>query len=285
MPTVDFHFITAACYLFAAFLGWLPRRATAPAAAAGAAPLPAPGRRGLDALIAIVLVVTSVRHLVEVAGDLIGGAGFNLSFATSLSLIVAITMVMYTLLSLALARVDLVARWLAPCAAAAAALPALLPAQHLLPYGGQPLFKVHFIVAMLAYSLFTVATLHALLMGAVERWLHQGAVPASARGLPPLMRMETLLFRLLLGAFVLLTLTLLSGVFFAEEMFGKAFQLNYKTVFGFLSWGIFAWLLYGHWKFGWRGRKAARLTMIGFVLLVLAYVGTKFVAEILLGRT
>jgi ABC-type uncharacterized transport system permease subunit len=98
------------------------------------------------------------------------------------------------------------------------------------------------------------------------------------------MHMEKLLFRLLLAAFVLLTFTLLSGAFFSEALFGKPFKFGHKTLFGFLSWGIFAWLLYGHWKFGWRGKKAMVLTLSGFVMLLLAYIGTKFVVEILLGR-
>ncbi len=275
MPNLDLHFITAAFYLLAALLAWAPRPlAFTPGASAS----------GRYMVVLVLLLLTSSRHLVEVGGDLFADSGFNLSFASSLSLIAAITMLIYTLLGMAVARVDLVARFLAPCAAIASVLPAMLPAQHILPYGNQPLFKIHFIVAMLAYVLFTVATLHALLMIAVERWLHRGDLPPSARGLPPLMHMEKLLFRLLLAAFVLLTFTLVSGVFFSEALFGKPFKLNYKTVFTFLSWGIFAWLLYGNWKFGWRGKKATTLTLIGFAMLLLAYVGTKFVVEILLGR-
>jgi ABC-type uncharacterized transport system permease subunit len=82
----------------------------------------------------------------------------------------------------------------------------------------------------------------------------------------------------------LLTLTLASGVLFSESLFGKALTFNHKTVFAFLSWIIFAYLLAGRHLRGWRGRKALRWTLAGFVALLLAYVGSRFVLEVILGR-
>lgn len=103
--------------------------------------------------------------------------------------------------------------------------------------------------------------------------------------MPPLLTLEAILFRILWAGFVLLTLTLASGVVFSEELFGKAAQFNHKTVFGVLSWLIFAALLGGRHVYGWRGRIAVRWTLAGFLMLVLAYIGSKFVLEIILGRT
>ena len=102
--------------------------------------------------------------------------------------------------------------------------------------------------------------------------------------LPPLLTMEALLFRIIWGGFILLTLTLITGVIFSEELFGKPAQFNHKTLFGFVSWLIFAALLGGRHVYGWRGRIAVRWTLAGFLSLVLAYVGTKFVLEVILGR-
>ena len=96
--------------------------------------------------------------------------------------------------------------------------------------------------------------------------------------------MESVLFRVIWAGFVLLTLTLLSGVVFSEELFGRPAQLTHKTVFGVLSWIIFAALLAGRHIYGWRGRVAVRWTLAGFLTLVLAYLGSKFVVEVLLGR-
>ena len=97
--------------------------------------------------------------------------------------------------------------------------------------------------------------------------------------------METVLFRVIWAGFILLTLTLVSGVVYSEELFGKPAQLTHKTVFGVLSWIIFAALLAGRHVYGWRGRVAVRWTLAGFLTLVLAYLGSKFVLEVLLGRS
>jgi ABC-type uncharacterized transport system permease subunit len=102
--------------------------------------------------------------------------------------------------------------------------------------------------------------------------------------------MEALLFRIIWAGFILLTLTLASGIVFSEELFGRAARFNHKTVFGFLSWLIFAALLAGRHVYGWRGRVAVRWTLAGFLTLVLAftlvlaYIGSKFVLEVILGR-
>jgi ABC-type uncharacterized transport system permease subunit len=71
---------------------------------------------------------------------------------------------------------------------------------------------------------------------------------------------------------------------FSEQIFGKPMQFNHKTIFSFASWVIYGWLLFGRIKYGWRGRKAIHLTLIGFVLLLLAYVVSKFILQVLLGR-
>ena len=158
-------------------------------------------------------------------------------------------------------------------------------------------FKVHLVMAMLAYSLFTIAILHALLMALLERRLHgsaaaRAALPADGAGLlagplgalPPLLTLERLLFRMIAAAFVLLTLTLASGIVFSESMFGRALRFDHKTLFAVLSWATFALLLAGRTLYGWRGRIALRWTLSGFVMLLLAYVGSRFVLEVVLGR-
>ena len=99
-----------------------------------------------------------------------------------------------------------------------------------------------------------------------------------------LLTMEALLFRLILIGFVLLTLTLGSGILFSETLFGKALSWDHKTVFAIASWIIFAALLVGRHFYGWRGRQALRWTLAGFVALMLAYVGTRFVIEVVLHR-
>lgn len=125
-------------------------------------------------------------------------------------------------------------------------------------------------------------------MAVLERRLHTGALSGSLASLPPLLTMERTLFRIIWIGFLLLTVTLVSGVAFYETLFGKPLAFDYKTLyklgFGLASWVIFGALLLGRHVYGWRGRRALRWTLAGFVALLLAYVGTRFVLEVILGR-
>ncbi|HMV17276.1 MAG TPA: cytochrome c biogenesis protein CcsA [Zoogloea sp.] len=209
--------------------------------------------------------------------------GMVFGFSLALSLMLWLAVLFYWIESL-YARLDGLQALAMPAAALCALLPAFFPEQHVLENAHSPLFRAHFVVAMLAYSLFTLAALHALLMSVAERRLHGARLSRAFASLPPLLTMEALLFRLIGIAFVLLTLTVGSGVLFSEVLFGRAFRFDHKTVFAILSWLIFGGLLIGRHTRGWRGRKALRWTLAGFVALMLAYVGSRFVAEVLLGR-
>jgi ABC-type uncharacterized transport system permease subunit len=145
-------------------------------------------------------------------------------------------------------------------------------------------FRLHLALAMSAYGLFTIAALHALLMTLMERRLHGGAIAGALAALPPLLTMERLLFRVILAGFAFLTLTVATGIAFSETLFGKAMKFDHKTVFAIVSWFIFAALLAGRYFYGWRGRTALRWTLAGFVALLLAYVGSRFVLEVILQR-
>lgn len=170
---------------------------------------------------------------------------------------------------------------LLPLAAIASPLPALFAGRNIPVHGTE--FKVHLALAMIAYSLFTIALLHAALMALVERRLHQRNT-SFAGNLPPLLTLEHSLFRVIAIAFVFLTLTLATGMALTDAMFGRLLRFNHETVFALLSWATFACLLVGRYAYGWRGRTALRWTIAGFVLVLLANVGTAFVVEVLLRR-
>jgi len=207
----------------------------------------------------------------------------NLGLVHALSLILWLTILVYWLANFFYPLAGLKALVL-PLAALAMMLPLLFPVARTATQATSWAFDAHVLAAMLAYSLFTIAALHAALMSLVESNLHKARLPGLFKGLPPLLTMETLLFRIIAVGFVLLSLTLLSGGVFSEQIFGKAWQFNHKTLFGFISWGVFAVLLAGHHFYGWRGRKAVNWTMSGFGFLVLAYIGTQFVLEVILRR-
>ena len=276
MTSTGLNFTTAALYALIALAAWLPIVSHANGDA-DASPT------GRLALLRAAYVAALIAHGAALGYSLFDGDGLNIGFSHAVSLIVWLVMGAYFLIGFDNLLLKLVTMYLSPLAVAATLLPVILPAQRIVHYAGFA-FKLHFVVAILAYALFTVAALHALLMLFLEKRLHAGMMPETLQGMPPLLRVERLLFQLLSVAFLLLTATLVSGVFFSEDLFGKAFQLTHKTVFAVFSWIIFGGLLLGHWKFGWRGRTAVRWTLIGFVLLLLSYVGSKFVLEIILKR-
>lgn len=229
-----------------------------------------------------VLIALCV-HAGVLFGAMFSGNTLRIGVGDAISTILWLTVLIYWLGSL-FYRLEGLQALIMPVAAVAAFLPALLPAARALPNTELLAFKLHLVISMLAYSLFTIASLHVLLMAMLERRLHHGALPAGLRRLPPLLTMETLLFRIIWAGFIMLSLTLISGVLFSEEVFGKAARLNHKIVFGIVSWLVFAALLFGRHFYGWRGRVAVRWTLTGFLLLVLAYLGSKFVLEVVLGR-
>lgn len=179
-----------------------------------------------------------------------------------------------------------------PCAAISVLLPAIFPGSLISLDGKTALFPWHIAIAMLAYSTLTIAAFHAVLMALQESKLHTrlsaqkaGWFALALDRLPALLTMEKLLFRLIAFGFFLLTLTVLSGVFFSEELFGEAFRWNHKNIFTMLSWALFGVLLIGRKWRGWRGKTALSFTLIGFATLLLAYVGSRFVFEVILHRS
>jgi ABC-type uncharacterized transport system permease subunit len=142
----------------------------------------------------------------------------------------------------------------------------------------------HIIVSILAYSLLCLAAVQSLMLLMQERHLRNKHPGGFIRALPPMQTMESLMFQMIGLGFALLTLTLISGVFFSEAIFGQPLKFTHHMVLAVLAWVVYAILLLGRWRLGWRGRLAIHWTLSGFALLVLAYFGSKFVLEVILGR-
>lgn len=231
----------------------------------------------------LLLFVPLVLHLYLLDELVLPDAGLSLGFGTSFSAVAALTVLFYGL-----------AAWHYPLGgmqgfvllfgALGVLLQRMMPEGQAIPTAGQPLFRLHMLAAFAAYGLFAVAALHAALIALAEKHLHRPVPPRMVANLPPLLTLERLLFRMVELGFLILTLTLLSGVVFSEQIYGRAFPLTHMTVFGVASWGIYAALLAGRRIYGWRGRTAIYWSLAGFVFLVLSYVGVKFVLEVLLGR-
>ena len=147
--------------------------------------------------------------------------------------------------------------------------------------GHQPALEIHIMLSILAYSLFTLAALQALLLANQHRALHMRRPSAFAHILPPLEDMETLLFRIISAGFVLLSFALLTGFMYLEDIFAQ--HLLHKTVLSIISWAVFGALLIGRYSMGWRGQTAVRWTLSGYAVLLLAFIGSKIVLEWILG--
>lgn len=268
------HLLTASLYALLGYYFWRTRWADA---------LSKP-RSDLFRWERLALAVILLLHGFLLFLDLFGEGAMRFGFSNALSLIFWLAVLIYWVESFH-ARMDGMQALVLPLAGISTLLPVFFPGQHLLSNMASFMFRAHFFIAMVAYSLFTLATLHAIFITVAERRLHRAELSRPFAALPPLLTMESLLFRLILIAFILLTLTLATGFVFSESLFGKALTFNHKSLFSIISWVIFAALLAGRHFWGWRGRKAVRWTLAGFVALMLAYVGSRFVLEVVLGKT
>lgn len=139
---------------------------------------------------------------------------------------------------------------------------------------------LHILSGIFAYSLLTIAAFQAMLL-AWQNWqLRHKHLKGWVRALPPLETMESLLFEVLWGGVILLTISLVSGFWILEDMFAQ--KQGHKTVFSMAAWVIYTILLWGRHQLGWRGNVAIRWTLVGFIATALAYWGSKFVYEVLL---
>jgi ABC-type uncharacterized transport system permease subunit len=146
------------------------------------------------------------------------------------------------------------------------------------------LAPLHFALGVGSYALFAAAVMHAGLLDRAERRLRRGGTGSAARTAAPaagmpLLQLERLTFRFVEAGFAVLTLTLLLGMVTVAH-----WRWDHKAVFSLLAWGVFAALLVGRHRRGWRGRQATRWLYVGAALLLLAYVGSRFVMEVVLGR-
>ena len=262
------HVLVAAIYGVAAWARW-PQGDTPPA----------PRRNAGQILLALALLL----HAVAISRAIVRPDGLDLSFVNALSLVAGLAVLAAWLTGL-LRTLPAVAAVVLPVAAVCALLPPVAASPHRVPFAGEPWAAAHIAIALVAYALFVVVALQALVMTGLEKRLHRGLPEAPARSAPPLLTLERYMFRLLGVGFVLLTLTLASGILFSEQLFGRAVPLTHKNVFSLAGWLAFALLLFGRWRYGWRGRTALKWILAGTLLLVLGYLGSKFVLEVILRR-
>ena len=229
------------------------------------------------------LVLGWLLHALVLGWGLLGGTP-EFGFAPALSMTAWLVLTIYGVESHLFPQLPV--RWaLAALGGVAVLLPLAFPGAPL--HDTSPWLPLHLALGIASYGLFATAVLHAWLMTRAEKQIR---LAADAHTGVPLLMLERLTFRFVTVGFILLSATLLAGWLFAETLYGPTgtgpgWRWDHKTVFSILSWLTFAVLLLGRARFGWRGRKAVRFLYAGSGLLLLAYVGSRFVLEVVLGRT
>jgi ABC-type uncharacterized transport system permease subunit len=225
--------------------------------------------------------IQAVLLIVDIGGVGLNEPGARLGFAPVLSMTVWLVIGVYSVES-RFVPLPGVRKWLALAGLVVVAVCAVFPGE-MRPITSR-LAPLHFALGVGAYALFGAATLHALLLDAAERRL-RGGVPAGPRsqtlGLP-LLQLERITFSFVKAGFVVLTGAVVLGLMTTVQ-----WQLwgDHKAFFSILAWVVFAGLLIGRRLRGWRGRRATGWLYAGTVLLLLAYAGSRFVLEVVLGRS
>ena len=222
--------------------------------------------------------------VIDIAGVGLAQPGARLGFGPVLSMTVWLVVAVYAVES-RLVPLPAVRQWLAGAGLLAVLLAAGFPGE-MRPIASR-LAPLHFALGVGAYGLFGAAVLHAVMLDAAERRMRTGG-PATrlqagsnhALGMP-LLQLERVTFHFVEAGFAVLTATLVLG--WASTVQWR--WTDHKAVFSLLAWGVFAALLLGRHLRGWRGRRATRWLYVGAVLLLLGYVGSRFVMEVMIGRS
>src|SRR5512133_3535681 len=251
-------------------------------AAAVAYAIPAIGHARLTERAArIALLIAWLLHGAVLTVALLGESPPRFGFAPALSFTAWLVLTVYAVERQVFPQLQ--ARWALAGLGSMTVLLALAFPGAQLHVSASAWLPLHWALGIASYGLFAAAVVHAWLMMRAERNIRNAADPQA--GLP-LLTLERLTFRFATAGFVLLSATLLAGILFSETLYGSARgpRLDHTTVFSVLSWLVFASLLLGRWRFGWRGRKAVRVLYVGSLLLLLAYAGSRFVLEVVLRR-
>lgn len=226
-----------------------------------------------------VAAVAVTFHAIALYGIIFTAQGIDIGFFSALTFTAWLMATLLVIASFSL-PISCLGLLVYPFALVTLILRALSNQQHLLTDLLAPGLQTHILFSLLAYSLLSIAVAQAILLYIQDKYLHNKHPSGFLHSLPSLESMETLLFRLIGLGVIALSISLLSGFTYLDDMFAQ--HLVHKTILSIIAWAIFVTLLWGHYKFGWRGKIAIKWSMSGFILLMLAYFGSKFVIELVL---
>lgn len=233
--------------------------------------------------ILILAFLAVVIHGILLKHNLWLETGLNLSFSNAAALVsFAVTFIfIMAAIRTSLENIGII---ILPIAAITILLQWFWPGQHLTLQTAHAYQGLHIIVSLLAYSLLSLAAAQAVILLVQEHQLHTHKPGRFINVLPPVETMEYLMAQMISVGFLLLTLTVITGIFFSKDVFGQPLKFNHHILLSSLGWLVFGSYLVGRWLYGLRGRKAAIWVLSGTVLLALGFLGTKFILEVVLGR-
>ncbi len=230
-------------------------------------------------LLGLLSIAALLAHGTALYLQLITASGLNLDFFNAASLIAA-AVILLTLLACRQIPVENLLLLLLPLGALTALMAQFAPSGTAQAINEQPGILAHILLSILAYGMLTIAVFQSLLLLLQDYQLKHKHPSGLIKNFPPLQTMESLLFGFLWAGWGLLSLSLLSGWLFLDDLFAQ--HVAHKTILACVAWVVFAVLLWGRQQLGWRGHKAIRWTLAGFCLLMLAYFGSKLVREFIL---
>jgi len=207
----------------------------------------------------------------------------DVSLTTLLSLCGLVIILLLVLSAFSERRLFLAGLVALPIAGVVGVMELLLPHQPFTLSDPSTGVMVHVLSSILAFGLLSIAGVYAFFVFFIDHFLRNHHLNPVVRTLPPLEVLEKLLFRVISAGLLLLTISLVSGAIFINDIFAQ--HLLHKTILSILAWLVFGVLLFGRWRYGWRGSLAVRMTLAGVALLILSYFGTKLVLEVILGRS
>lgn len=230
-------------------------------------------------LVASATLLGLIAHGLHLFPILLTDQGLSLSFFNAASLIAfsVITLVLLCLLRMSVHALLVPLLTLGTITVLCAQF---LPQGNTQPINEAPGILAHILFSILAYGMITIAVFQSMLLLIQDQQLRKRPVSTLIKHFPPLQTMESLLFGFLWSGWLLLSLSLITGWLFLDNLFAQ--HLVHKTLLSCVAWLVFGILLWGRNQLGWRGHKAIRWTITGFFLLMLAYFGSKLVREFIL---
>lgn len=225
-------------------------------------------------LLKIIILAASF-HFFAFASVLFEPAHITFSLGIALS-VISWSAVLLLLMSNLTKHTEMLGSFILPFALLTTLLPVMDPNQTTLAYA----LGTHVVLSVLAYSLLGLAAAQGWLYSIQEKRFRKKQLSNLLRAMPPLQVMEKTLIELVITGFIFLSLALLSGLFFLEDLFAQ--HLVHKTFFAILAWLTYAVFLIGHFKLGWRGQKATHYTVWAFALLLMSYLGTQVIMTFIL---